>query len=127
MKVLVDVPDELYDTLRSKTLYLTSGARSNGKHLVCELIGCVLNGEIINDVQTEYNVYKTDDLTIISGHRECSTCEHEVERDGSNCYECIKGIKNRYSPKETIEIKYGEKNLIKMDYKLGEKNECRNS
>ena len=49
MKVLVNLPDELYDTLRSKTLYLTSGARSNGKHLVCELIGCVMNGVVIKD------------------------------------------------------------------------------
>ena len=48
---------------------------------------------------------------------DCSTCEHEAERNGSNCYECVKGIENRYSPKEAIEIKYGEKNLIKGDCK----------
>lgn len=67
MKILVDLPDELYDTLRSKTLYLTSGARSNGKHLVCELIGCVLNGAVIKDIRIGDNVYHADDLTFVSG------------------------------------------------------------
>ena len=132
MKVLVDIPDELYDTIRNKTLYLTSNARSNGKHLVYELIGCIMNGEIITDIQNSNNVvHQADELTFITGlstdtdkpvpesktWNDCSTCEHEIERDGSNCYECIKGIKNHYSPKEAIENKYGEKNLIKGDCK----------
>lgn len=30
----------------------------------------------------------------------CNTCEHEGEKDGSNCYECINDIENKYTPKE---------------------------
>ena len=51
MKVLVDIPEELYDTLRNKTLNLTSDARSNGKHLVYELIGCIMNGTVVEEKQ----------------------------------------------------------------------------
>ena len=67
MKVLVDLPDELYDALRNKTLNLTSDARSNGKHLVYELIGCVLNGVVIKDIRIGDNVFRADDLTIVAG------------------------------------------------------------
>ena len=28
----------------------------------------------------------------------CDTCEHSDEIDGSNCYECVKGIRDRYDP-----------------------------
>ena len=28
----------------------------------------------------------------------CDTCEHSDEIDGSNCYECVKGIRGRYNP-----------------------------
>lgn len=67
MKVLVDLPNELYDALRSKTLHLTSGARSNGKHLVYELIGCVMNGAVIKDIQVGDDVFRAYDLMIATG------------------------------------------------------------
>ena len=28
--------------------------------------------------------------------KDCQTCVHSDETDGSNCYECIKGIKDNY-------------------------------
>lgn len=28
--------------------------------------------------------------------RDCDTCKHSAEQDGSNCYECIKNIRNNY-------------------------------
>ena len=30
----------------------------------------------------------------------CDTCEHSDEINGSNCYECVKGIKDRYNLQE---------------------------
>ena len=101
MKLLVDISDELYDTIRNKTLNLTSDARSNGKHLVYELIGCVLNGVVIEDVRIGDNVYHADDLTIIQGTPTADKPAPESKAQDDE-------------PKPT-EIKYGEKNLIKRD------------
>lgn len=102
MKVLVDLPDELYDTLRSKTLYLTSDARSNGKHLVCELIGCVLNGVVIKDIRIGDNVYRADDLTFVS----VTSTDDDTPVPESKTWS---------DDQKPIEIKYGEKNLVKTD------------
>ena len=30
-------------------------------------------------------------------NKSCDTCEHSDEIDGSNCYECVKGIRDRYN------------------------------
>ena len=139
MKLLVDLPDELYDTLRSKTLNLTSDARSNGKHLVYELIGCVLNGTVVEKKQSDrelfesicekYGVKKDNEgngLRIITedGQVKPLTKEllHEIfpfdipfvtglSADSADVPECETWSNNE----EPIEIKYGEKNLIKSD------------
>ena len=104
MKILIDLPDELYDTLRSKTLNLTSDARSNGKHLVYELIGCVMNGAVIKNIRIGDNVYHADDLTIVTG---TSTDDDEP----------IPESKTWSDDQKPTEIKYGEKNFIKVDCK----------
>lgn len=136
MKILVDLPDELYDTIRNKTLNLTSGARSNGKHLVYELIGCVLNGTVVEEKQTgrelfesiceKYGVKKDNEgngLRIITedGQVKPLTKEllHEIfpfdvpfvtglSADSADVPECETWSNNE----EPIEIKYGEKNLV---------------
>ena len=102
MKILIDLPDELYDALRSKTLNLTSDARSNGKHLVYELIGCVMNGVVIKDIRIDDNVYHADDLTIVQG---TSTDDDKP----------VPESKAQDDEPKPTEIKYGEKNLIKRD------------
>ena len=108
MKILIDLPDELYDTLQSKTLNLTSDARSNGKHLVYELIGCITNGTVITDNNIPFVTGLSADNADVpecETWSSCDTCEHEDEKDGSNCYECVKGIENKYTPKEVIYVK----------------------
>lgn len=91
MKVLVNLPDELYDTLRSKTLNLTFGARSNGKHLVCELIGCVLNGTVVEDEnkapeKTGRWIFKAfDEETGISNSYWCSACNYPMAQVYDDC------------------------------------------
>ena len=35
----------------------------------------------------------------------CDTCEHSDEIDGNNCYECVKDMRNNYSPKKTAHCK----------------------
>ena len=34
----------------------------------------------------------------------CDTCEHSDEIDGSNCYECVKGIRNGYNPQPCEDV-----------------------
>ncbi len=34
----------------------------------------------------------------------CDSCEHLDEINGSNCYECVKGIRDRYDPQESKEV-----------------------
>lgn len=160
MKILIDMSDELYDTINN-----SSHARSYGKHLVDNLIDCIVAGTVVDEKQSDSELFESIcekygikpnndghglrivmedgqvkplteeliheifpfDIPFVTGlstdpdnpvpksktWNDCSNCEHESEKDGSNCYKCVKGIENRYSPKETIEIKYGEKNLIK--------------
>ena len=37
-----------------------------------------------------------------TGHQKsCDTCEYSDEIDGSNCYECVKGMRDRYNPQES--------------------------
>lgn len=100
MKILVDIPDELYDAIQNKTLHLTSGSRSNGKHLVYELIGCVMNGEIITDIQNSNNVvHQGDELTFVTG----------MSTDADKPIPECETWSNDQNP---IKIKYGEKNLV---------------
>lgn len=37
-----------------------------------------------------------DAPTVIEADKSCSTCKYSDEVDGSNCYECVKGMKNNY-------------------------------
>ena len=101
MKILVDLPDELYDTLRSKTLYLTSGARSNGKHLVCELIGCVLNGTVVEDENKAYKKPQAPiyDKTVPTGYETwnydnetCKYCGTNPNNGGSGVCHCALAV-----------------------------------
>ena len=34
---------------------------------------------------------------------DCNSCKHQKEVDGSNCYECVKGIRNNYTAESDIE------------------------
>jgi len=55
------------------------------------------------DVFDEYGNYKyPSDIELTEPNTTTSmpygTCEHSDEINGSNCYECIKGIRDRYNP-----------------------------
>ena len=41
--------------------------------------------------------------TIIEADKSCSTCKYSDEVDGSNCYECVKGMKNNYKADSEVE------------------------
>ena len=45
---------------------------------------------------------------------DCNSCEHQNEVDGSNCYECVKGIHNNYKADSENEDKEYEKDLNKL-------------
>lgn len=38
--------------------------------------------------------------------KRCDTCTHSEEQDGSNCYECIKGIADNFEAQPTDKVKY---------------------
>jgi len=59
MKILVDISDELSDKIYARKQLSTSETY--------ELIGCVMNGVVIKDVQIGDNVYHADDLTFVTG------------------------------------------------------------
>ena len=41
-------------------------------------------------------------------YKDCETCEHSEELDGSNCYECVKKIANNFETQPCDECADGE-------------------
>ncbi len=61
---------------------------------------CIHNGSFDTDCPItqpgkEYCSYAEDKYDLY-----CSSCEYQDEVDGSNCYECVKGIHNNYKAKK---------------------------
>lgn len=62
--------------------------------------------EIINcDADAEIKLKMISNIVYSKSHyfkpleqESCDTCEHSDEINGSNCYECVKGIRDRYNP-----------------------------
>ena len=87
------------------------------RQAVLEQINCWIgSGEYRYTNATDYLNKRIKALQTVNpqkpktGHpqKSCDTCEHSDEIDGSNCYECVKDMRNNYSPKKMVEPQESE-------------------
>ena len=106
MKRIIDIPEEIYYELvhkeKTNNLDYVESAIFNSTPLnECEAEDCISRKWLLDnriDVYTYPSSLVKDAPSVYpkSDKPSCSTCEHNDEHNGENCYECVKGIKNNY-------------------------------
>lgn len=65
----------------------------SGTKINCDNADC---NNCVNHKYCDYESNKSEIPTGSTTKKDCNTCTHSNEIDGSNCYECVKGICNNY-------------------------------
>lgn len=110
MQIVIEIPKEEYLVIRqyqdiapnkthSLAMSIINGTRPKTGHWVssygnyiCSECGHAEEARHIGKA-THYCSFCGADMR---ADKDCSTCVNSDETDGSNCYECVKGIKDNY-------------------------------
>jgi len=72
------------------------------KENITAILECYFAGFKKEIIDSACNRILEQEPKIESKYCNCNTCVNSDEVDGSNCYECVKGMKNNYAPQEPI-------------------------
>ena len=110
MQIIVNIPDEDYQIALTKLMLefkgcsITTLPKGHGRLIDADALPKSYFEPISSDSEyvQGFGYYRIKDIvnapTIIEAEsgKDCKMCRHSEETDGSNCYECVKGLQDNF-------------------------------